>query len=163
MWVRPLVPLVEAQESSHVFQIATPKHIDGILGLMREFYLAEGYPFHETATRSALEVFLGNPELGEIWVATEDDQVVAYIAVTFGFSFEFGGRDAFVDELVVTSSHQGQGLGTKALAVAEAVCRNAGVRALHLEVERGKDNARRLYERHGFVEHSRYLLTKPVV
>lgn len=145
-----------------MFQIATPKHIDGILPLMREFYLDEGYPFDETAARSALEEFIRNPNLGELWVATEGDQVVAYIAVTFGFSFEFGGRDAFVDELVVAPSHQGQGLGTKALAVAEAVCRTAGVRALHLEVERGKDHARRLYERSGFVEHSRYLLTKPI-
>jgi len=143
-----------------VFQIATAKHIDGILGLMREFYLADGYPFDEAAARSALEEFIGNPEPGELWVATEGDQVVAYVAVTFGFSFEFGGRDAFIDELVVASSHQGQGLGTKALAVAEAVCRTAGVRALHLEVERGKDHALRLYEKSGFVEHSRYLLTK---
>jgi GNAT superfamily N-acetyltransferase len=145
-----------------VFQIATAKHIDRILPLMREFYLDEGYSFDETVARSALEEFIRNPNLGELWVATEGDQVVAYIAVTFGFSFEFGGRDAFVDELVVAPSHQGQGLGTKALAVAEAVCRTAGVRALHLEVERGKDHARRLYEKSGFVEHSRYLLTKPI-
>ncbi|HVG11171.1 MAG TPA: GNAT family N-acetyltransferase [Thermoanaerobaculia bacterium] len=145
-----------------MFQIATTKHIDGILGLMREFYLAEGYPFDETVARSALEELIGNPELGEIWVATEGDEVVAYIAVTFGFSFEYGGRDAFIDELVVAPAHQGQGLGTKGLAVAEAICRTAGVRALLLEVERGKDNARRLYEKSGFVEHSRYLLMKPL-
>jgi GNAT superfamily N-acetyltransferase len=110
--------------------------------------------------RAALAALIGNPDFGEIWVASEGDQVVAYIAVTFGFSLEYGGRDALVDELVVAPSHQRQGLGTKALAVAEAVCRNAGVRALHLEVERGKDGARRLYEKTGFVEHSRYLLTK---
>ena len=146
-----------------MFQIVTARHIEGILGLMRGFYLAEGYPFDETAARSALEVFIGNPNLGELWVATEGDEVVAYIAVTFGFSFEFGGRDAFVDELVVAPSYQGQGLGTKALAVAEAVCRTAGVRALRLEVEHGKDHARRLYEKSGFVEHSRQLLTKLLV
>lgn len=145
-----------------MYQIATAKHIDGILVLMRGFYLAEGYPFDEARARAALEEFIGNSNLGEIWVATEGDEVVAYIAVTFGFSFELGGRDAFVDELVVTPSRQGQGLGTKALAVAEAICRTAGVRALHLEVERGKDHARRLYEKSGYVEHSRYLLTKPI-
>jgi len=143
-----------------VFQIATAKHIDGILGLMREYYFADGYPFDETASRAALEELIGNPDFGELWVATEGDQAVAYVAVAFGFSLEYWGRDAFIDELVVASSHQGQGLGTKALAVAEAVCRTAGVRALHLEVERGKDHARRLYEKFGFVEHSRYLLTK---
>jgi len=143
-----------------MYQIATANHIDGILPLMHEFYLAEGYPFDEATARAALEKFIANPELGEIWVASEGGEIVAYVAITFGFCFEVGGRDAFIDELVVTASHQGQGLGTKALAVAEAVCRNAGVRALRLEVERGKDHAKRLYERSGFVEHSRYLLTK---
>lgn len=143
-----------------MFQIATAQHLDGVLSLMGEYYLADGYRFDETAARAALEELIGNPGLGEIWVASEGDQVIAYVAVTFGFSLEYRGRDAFVDELVVAPSHQGQGLGTKALAVAAAVCRNAGARALHLEVERGKDGARRLYENSGFVEHSRYLLTK---
>ena len=143
-----------------MFQIATSKHVDGILGLMREYYLADGYPFEAAAARTALEELIGNPDFGELWVTAEGDQVVAYVAVTFGFSLEYRGRDAFVDELVVAPSHQGQGLGTKALAVAEAVCRTAGVRALHLEVERGKDDALRLFENSGFVEHSRYLLTK---
>lgn len=83
-----------------MFQAATAGHIDGILGLMGEYYLADGYSFDEAAARAALE------------------------------------------------------------EIAQAVCRNAGARALHLEVERGKDGARRLYENSGFVEHSRYLLTK---
>ena len=57
-----------------------------------------------------------------------------------------------------TSQEGGTRSPTCLSARPEAVSRNAGVRALLLEVERGKDNAQRLYEKSGFVEHSRYLL-----
>ncbi|HYS78429.1 MAG TPA: hypothetical protein VEO94_06295 [Candidatus Dormibacteraeota bacterium] len=35
-----------------------------------------------------------------------------------------------------------------------------GVRALHLEMERGNVAAQALYRRHGFADHDRYLMTR---
>jgi GNAT superfamily N-acetyltransferase len=84
----------------------------------------------------------------------------AYLVITFGFSLEFGGRDAFVDELYVADEARGQGLGTLALEVAEAACREAGIHALHLEVEHVNARARALYERTGYQAHDRHLMTK---
>jgi len=43
---------------------------------------------------------------------------------------------------------------------AEEAARNLGVRALHLEVTRANARARTLYERLGYQEHDRPLLTK---
>jgi hypothetical protein len=48
----------------------------------------------------------------------------------------------------------------QALQVAEAACCEAGVRALHLEVEHRKDTAAELYRRSGFADHQRVLMTK---
>ncbi len=39
-------------------------------------------------------------------------------------------------------------------------CRELGVRALHLEVERENVEAQALYRRIGYKDHDRYLLTK---
>ena len=80
--------------------------------------------------------------------------------ITFGFSIEFGGRNAFVDELYVAPDHRAQGLGTTALEEAERVCREAGVQAMHLEVEFTNVDAKRLYARSGWVEHTRHLMTR---
>jgi GNAT superfamily N-acetyltransferase len=143
-----------------MFQPASAEDIAGILPLMRAFYDADGYSFDREVARSALTALARDSRLGRLWVVRDAGGVVAYLAVTFGFSLEFGGRDAFVDELVVAPSHQGRGLGTQALALAEAACRAEGIRALHLEVEFAKDRARLLYEKAGYVSHSRYLLTK---
>jgi ribosomal protein S18 acetylase RimI-like enzyme len=71
------------------------------------------------------------------------------------FSVEFGERDAFVDELYVADAARGHGLGSAALQVAEEACREAGIHALHLEVEHANPRARALYERHGYIAHER--------
>jgi diamine N-acetyltransferase len=80
--------------------------------------------------------------------------------VTIGYSIEFGGRDAFLDELFVSADSRGRGLGTRALEVAAEACREAGIVALHLEVDHANTAAQRLYRRHGFVDHDRYLMTR---
>jgi ribosomal protein S18 acetylase RimI-like enzyme len=75
-------------------------------------------------------------------------------------SLEFGGRDAFIDELYVRPAYRGQGIGTKVLKFADEVCRSAGVQALHLEVERKNVKAQTFYRKVGFQDHDRYLMTR---
>ena len=146
-----------------MFRSATSSDIDAILALMRLYYADEGYPFVEADARSALGELLGAPTLGRVWVADAGGTLVAYAVLTLGFSLEYGGRDAFVDDVYVTPEYRGQGLGQSALALVDAACRDAGVRALHLEVERHKVGAQALYRRFGFVDHDRYLMTKQLV
>jgi ribosomal protein S18 acetylase RimI-like enzyme len=128
--------------------------------LQRAFYRDEKYPYDAAAAEKAVRDLIANPSLGALFVVTEPERVEAYLVITFGYSLEFGGRDAFVDELYVAPTARKKGLGTSALDVAEQVCREAGVRALHLEVERTNLGAKSLYEKRGFYEHSRHLMTK---
>lgn len=79
-----------------------------------------------------------------------------------GFSLEYKGRDAFVDEIYIRAAFRGQGLGKRALEFPEAECRALGVQALHLEVERANTNAQEVYRKHGFIDQDRYLMTKPL-
>ena len=106
--------------------------------------------------------FLATPSSGRIWVARDGGVVVGYLALTFSYSFEFGGRDAFVDELYVVPSRRNNGWGGHLLRVAEAAARGFGVRAIHLEVSRGNPRAGRLYRSFGFEDHDRHLMTKLV-
>ena len=80
--------------------------------------------------------------------------------MTLGYSLEHGGRDAFVDEIVVARELRGQGLGRRLLREAEAYCRRLGVAALHLEVERRHRAAIALYRKAGFATTRRMLLTR---
>lgn len=142
------------------FRSARPRDIDRVIAIQRTYYEADGYEFSEVEARRALECLLGDPGVGHVWVALDAERVVGYLVVTLGFSLEYGGRDAFVDELVFAESHRGLGLGRQALEIAETFAREQGVRALHLEVERHLEGAQRLYRRAGFVDQDRLLLTK---
>src|SRR5262249_28930406 len=103
---------------------------------------------------------LNNDSLGRVWLIHVGEEAVGYVVLTLGFSLEFHGRDAFIDELYVRASHRRQGVGTRTLQFIEEVCPTLGVQALHLEVARTNTPAQNFYRKIGFVDHDRYLLTK---
>jgi GNAT superfamily N-acetyltransferase len=127
---------------------------------MRQFYAIDQYPFEEHAARTALEQLLREHTLGRIWLITAEDEAIGYIVVTFGYSLEYHGRDAFIDELFVVASHRNRGVGTKAMQFVLDQCLDLGIHALHLEVERSNVAGQALYQNAGFEDHDRYLMTK---
>ncbi len=142
------------------FRPTTIADLEGLLTLQQQYYAEDGYPFAESAARTAWEQLLNEPSLGRVWVAEDGAALVAYAVVTFGYSLEFHGCDAVLDELFVVPRYRHRGLGRAALETLEGACEALGVRALHLVVERKKTAAIELYRAHGFVGHDRYLMTK---
>ena len=127
---------------------------------MREYYVQDRLPFDEPMARSALEGLLGDPSLGRLWLILDGVEAIGYVVLTLGYSLEYHGRDAFLDELFVRASHRGMGVGKATMRFVEMACRDLGVRALHLEVERANVTAQNLYRQAGFQDHDRYLMTK---
>jgi ribosomal protein S18 acetylase RimI-like enzyme len=142
------------------FRPATASDLDGLIRLQADFYREDGYVHRVARAREAWITLLNDKGLGEVWLVEAPDGLVGYVVVTFSYSLEFLGRDAFVDELFVASAFRRQGLGRAGLRVAESICRQAGVRAVHLEVEHGNESAARLYQSWGFANHNRALMTK---
>lgn len=133
--------------------------------LLRMMRLVAGHEpgkiyFDEPAARSTFRRFLSLPAFGRVWLLCLGDLQVGYIVLTIGFSFEFHGHDAFVDELYVDAAYRRRGHGRKAVTFLEAKAREMGVNAIHLEVDRGNDPAFELYRRAGYEYHDRFLMTK---
>ena len=143
-----------------VFTPASDADADELVELMREFYAFDHITFDERAARGALRQILGNSKFGVVHFVRVGAETAGYLVVTFGFSLEFHGRDAFVDELYLRERFRGKGIGKACIEFAAGVCRAEGIAALHLEVERGNTRALELYRRAGFREHDRYLMTK---
>lgn len=143
-----------------LFREATNSDIEWLLQAMREFYAIDGYPFKGEIARPALETFLNDPRLGRLWLIEAEGKAIGYVALTFSYSFEFHGRDAFVDELFIDAAYRGRGIGTQAMRFIEERCREFGVAALHLEVERENLAAQGLYRKFGFKDHDRFLMTR---
>jgi ribosomal protein S18 acetylase RimI-like enzyme len=134
--------------------------IEELLPLMGEFYAGERLPYDEALLRRALGELWAEPLHGGAWLARADREAVGYGILGCGFSLEYGGRDAFVDELYVRPEWRGMGIGNRLLDAMEARCRDSGIAALHLEVDHDNPHGKRLYARRGFVDHQRHLMTK---
>ncbi|MFI5056652.1 MAG: GNAT family N-acetyltransferase [Candidatus Acidiferrales bacterium] len=136
-----------------------------LLRMMRSLAEQEpgAYYFDEPAVRSVLRQFLADPSLGRAWIFSDATTIAGYIVLTLGYSFEYHGRDAFVDELYVEPQYRRRGIGREAMKFVEAEARTMGVTALHLEVDEGNDPALELYRRSGYVDHDRHLMTKWLV
>lgn len=142
------------------FHPAAPEDEDALLEMMREFYAHEGLYFDEARARGALSPLLADERFGRAWVVRVDGEAAGYVVLTLGYSLEFGGRDAFLDELYLRERFRGSGLGRRAIETAVQACRALGVAALHLEVERANTGAQGVYRRMGFHDHDRYLMTR---
>jgi ribosomal protein S18 acetylase RimI-like enzyme len=136
------------------WRTAGPGDEGAVADLMHGFYEESGATWERGAARRALAHLLHAPELGRVLLADG-----GYLVLTFGYSLEFGGRDAFIDEFYVRPETRGRGLGRAGIEHAATTCRAAGVQAIHLEVEDSNPDAARLYERMGFTFHSRRLMT----
>jgi len=143
------------------FRPAAEADVPAILGLMAGLYREDGeVRLDPEAAERALRQLLALPDAGAVWLAEVGGEAVGYLALTWGFSLEYHGRDAFIDELYVAPAHRGRGIGREAIEVADAACRSRGIRALHLELERANVRAEALYRRAGFLDQDRRLLTR---
>ena len=127
---------------------------------MREYYAYDGHAFDEPKARTALLDFLRDPLLGRAWLIYDEQIPVGYIVLTLGYSLEYVGRDAFIDEFFLRESHRARGWGRKTMEFVEDFGRSLGVRAIHLEVVRSNRNALEVYRKLGFHDHEHHLMTK---
>ena len=142
------------------FRTANTSDVGSLIALMREYYAFDRLPFDESHARAVLQGVLTDDSLGRLWLIDDDGQTIGYFLLTWGYSLEYKGRDAFLDELYIRASHRRRGIGTEALMFAEETCHSIGIRALHLEIERENHGAQSFYSKAGFEDHDRYLMTK---
>ena len=142
------------------FKLAGNFDTELLIQFIQEFYKYDGHPFDEATLGTALAKILNDDSLGRVWLIQQDSQVIGYIILTFGYSLEYRGRDAFIDEFYIRERHRGQGLGRKTIQFVEEVCPSLGIHALHIEVERNNTAAQSFYRKVDFKDQDSYLMTK---
>src|SRR5215210_2563821 len=115
-----------------LFRTAETSDADTLVEMMRDFNAHERIAFDEREVRAVLAQLLADDSHGLACLIHVGGEVAGYFVLAFGFSVEFRGRDAFIDELFVKDEFRGRGLGAAAIRFAEGLCRARGVRALHL-------------------------------
>ena len=144
------------------FQLVTSDEITTVVEMMQDFFAIDAYPFEKKATTSNLIEFVDNQQLGRLWLITLQTETIGYVVMTFGFSFEYGGRDAFIDEFFLREAYRNQGIGKKVLTFLEEQAISLKINTLHLEVERHNVKANALYRKMGYSDNDRFLLNKKI-
>ena len=132
--------------------------VDWVIPLVRAYHEFEDVHMTPEERVKSVRELVSNTNYGGIWGIYHEEQLVGYLALCSGYSIEFGGQDAFIDELYIKPAYRGLGIGLKALAMIKIEATKMGLKALHLEVDRNNARAKRLYSKSQFVERDKYLL-----
>ena len=132
------------------FRLAALKDVPQLLEFTQAYYTFDGIDYVEETAAKALRQLICSEQLGRIWIILLNGAAVGYTALTFGFSLEVGGRDAFVDELFLIEAARGKGIGKRVMNFLRVEAQKLGLEALHLVVSRNNERAQRLYKAAGF-------------
>ena len=132
--------------------------ISTITQMMQDFYAIDNYPMDVEVAKNLYQEFISNEHLGKSWMIYSENEIVGYIILTFIFSFEYGGKIAFVDELFIKETARGKGIGKEAIQFIQQEVPKLSLKLLYLEVEPHNENAQKLYLAHDFEFHNRKLM-----
>ena len=132
--------------------------IEVITQMMQDFYAIDNYPMDVEVTKTLFQEFISNEHLGKSWLIYSENEIVGYIILTFIFSFEYGGKIAFLDELFIKETARGKGFGKEAIQFIQQEVPKLSLKLLYLEVEPHNENAQKLYLAHDFELHNRKLM-----
>lgn len=90
--------------------------------------------------------------VSHILLARDKDTVVGFVNFTTRKTIIHPGLSGLIDELVVSRSHRGRGIGKNLLLAAIERCRELGCCEVEVSTEKSNAHAREFYRRCGFEE-----------
>lgn len=145
--------------STATLRVLAPGDHDRLLAMAIAFHDEDQHPLSPGGRRALAELTAGT-RFATGWMIEAGDGPIGYLVITWSWSIEFGGRDAFIDDFYIEPAHRGRGHGSAVLEALVRLLEAEGVHAVHLEVEAGNPDAARLYRRHGFAGTDRAILSR---
>jgi len=130
---------------------ATAADRDALIALLLAQLREHELPLSDAGAARAIDGALQQPDWARLLVATRAGETVGIAALSFIWTYEYGGRAAWLDELYVQPAHRGHGIGRMLLQMAYEVAKECGALAMDLEVESSHRRVEQLYERERFV------------
>jgi ribosomal protein S18 acetylase RimI-like enzyme len=140
------------------FKIVQLLDIEIITQMMIDFYAIDNYLINIERSKKLFHEFIENENLGKAWLIYDDGEIIGYVILTFVFSFEYGGKIAFIDELYLKEKARGKDIGNKTVAFLKSESTKLSLKLLYLEVENHNEKAQKLYLAHDFVVHDRKIM-----
>ena len=139
-------------------QLASKNHLADIVSLVKAYHEFEKIILSDQEREQAIAKLLADQTLGGIWLIYAESKRVGYIVLCTGYSIEFAGLDAFIDEFYILPQSRNKGIGTRVLDLIKGEAKKLNIRALHLEVARTNQHAQNLYSKANFKARDKYVL-----
>lgn len=110
---------------------------------------AEFKPDYEAQSRGLARI-ISNADIGLIVVARQESQVVGMVNLLYTVSTALGDRVALLEDMVVSPSLRGAGIGSRLLEQAVKFAHLNGCKRITLLTDRANEPAQRFYQKHGF-------------
>ena len=142
---------------SAALTLGKPDHLEKLVTLVASFHAEAGIKSTDESRRAGVLPLLEGVPHGCVYLIGPPRAPIGYIVICFGWSVEFGGLDGIIDELYIRSGVRGRGIASEALIALPRALAGAGLRAIHLEVEKTNAQALKLYRRAGFEARDTYM------
>lgn len=145
------------------FTIASSKDIPQLCNLLDSLFAqeAEFLPDRKVQERG-LTAVINSRETGDIIVARDDGEIVGMVNLLYTVSTALGERVALLEDMVVSPSARGLGIGSKLIKQAIAFAKGKGCKRITLLTDDDNKGAHRFYERHGFSRSSMVAFRMPL-
>ena len=131
---------------------ATTKDLPQMVELLGVLFTDEAeFQPNADKQRRGLETILGNPTIGQLFVAREGKRVVAMASLLYTVSTAEGGKAAWFEDLVVHPDERKRGIGEALLKAVVDHARAEGVVRITLLTDMQNERAQAMYRRCGFV------------
>lgn len=108
----------------------------------------------ERAQQKGLSMIISSPDLGAILVARNGHNILAMVNLLFTVSTAIGERVATLEDMIVSPSARGTGVGSALLSYAIEFAKERGVKRITLLTDQDNYAAQHFYSKHGFTKSS---------
>lgn len=129
---------------SAALHLARPEDLERLIALVKGFDEESGLARDEEQRHAALAPLLDGLPHGAIYLIGPARAPMGYVVINFGWSLERGGLDGRIDQIYLRRAVRRRGIATEVLTSLPTALADAGVKALHLQVERANEAAMRL-------------------
>lgn len=126
---------------------------ESVLALLRIYCDEANTPLSDQHLLAGLVPLLTENQHGVVLVA-EEEKIIGYSILTWGWGIESGGMEALVDEMLIHPSRRSEGIGEMLLQATLERAKQAGVKVVFLETEKDNPRSRKLYSKVGFEEET---------
>lgn len=136
---------------------ASEKDIPSLCILLDDlFSQEEEFEANREAQIAGLKTIIENEEIGVIFIAwnENENEITAMINLLYTISTALGGRVALLEDMVVSSTSRGLGIGSKLIEYSIKYAKNSGCKRISLLTDAHNCTAQDFYMKHGFEKSS---------